>query len=121
MSGSGFKNVIGGIEHFPQHIIDFLNSNGAGVLADLLKGAASELVSFEAANGPDQLKAAAAAGKAKFDEERAAGKSVGEAIIAGVAAAFIVNIPGIVSELKTLSTQAMTHLISSVTAPKAAP
>lgn len=116
---TGFKNVIAGIEHFPQHIIDFLNQNGAGVLADLLKGAASELVAFEKVNGPAQLKAAAEAGKAAFEAAKSAGSTVGQSIIAGVASAFEANIPGIESELKTLSTQAMTHLISSVTAPTA--
>lgn len=111
---TGFRNVILGVEHFPQHILDFIKSDESGILGVVVSGAASELVAFEKVHGKDQLEAAKIAGEAAFKAAVASGQHVGPAIIAGVAAAFEAVIPGVVSELKALSTQAMTTLISSI-------
>lgn len=109
-----FKNVILGIEHLPQHVIDYFKSDESGILGSIVGGAVAELVAFEKAHGKEQLEAAKIAGEAAFKAAHASGDKVGEAILKGVAAAFEAVLPGIVMELKVISTQAMTALISSI-------
>lgn len=111
---SGFKNVILGAEHLPEHILAFFKSDESGVLGSIVGGAVAELVAFEKAHGKEQLEAAKLAGEAAYKIAHAAGEKVGPAILAGVAAAFEAVLPDVVMELKTISTQAMTALISSI-------
>lgn len=111
---TGFQNVISGIEHFPSHVVDFFKSSESGILGTIVGGAVAELIAFEKTHGKEQLEAAKLAGEATYKIARAAGEKVGPAIIAGVAAGFEAVIPDVVSELKTLSTQAMTALIASI-------
>lgn len=106
--------IADGIKHLPQHVIDFFKHPDSGVLGTIVGGAVSELIVYEKAHGKEQLEAAKLAGEAAYKAARASGEKVGPAILAGVAAAFLAEIPDIVSELKTLSTQAMTALIASV-------
>lgn len=113
-----------GLENFPKHVVEDVEALfggdktavATGILGDILSsGPVSELIAFEKANGPEQLDQAKEDGIVAYKAERAKGASVGLSIVAGVKAAFEAEVANVKSELKTLTTPAMTTLISLVT------
>lgn len=105
---TGFQNVLSGIEHFPKHVLEWVEG-GNSALGDLLDKALTEVVAYEKAHGKEQLDVAISAGKAGFAAARAAGKTVGDSIVEGVKAFF----ESAATEIKTLSTQAATLVLSA--------
>ncbi len=103
---TGPSNIIQGIGNFFVHLI-----NGNNFIAKLIHGPIDEIVAYEKTHGTEQLEAIVAVGTAKFAEERAAGRNVGDSIKAAVAAAF----DAAIVDVKTLSTQAMTLLLAGAT------
>lgn len=101
---TGFFNIEHGVEDFIKHIFSNDSIMGATVSA-----VATELVDYEKAHDKGQLAAIKTYGLNAYTTAKAAGKTTGEAILAGVAAAF----ESAVADVKTLSTQAMTFLISA--------
>lgn len=108
--GSGFDNVIAGVMHFPKHVLDWIHGGGSS-LANSLNAVLEELVAYEKAHGKEQLDIAAHAGITEYNVARAEGKTKGEAILRGVAAAFNSE----AAEIKKLSTNAMTAYMSGKT------
>jgi hypothetical protein len=106
---SGFQNVISGLEHFPEHVREWLTNSDSPIANDVVS-VWNELATFEKAHEKEQIQDIGEAGYNGFKTARAAGQSVGDSIKAGVAAAFATGI----GEVKTLSTQAMTTWISGL-------
>jgi hypothetical protein len=109
---TGFPNVIAGLEHFPEHVYEAITSKDSFASRLLNSTPAQELIAYEKAHGADQLKAIETAGIAAYNADRAKGVDKATALVASIPAAFETG----VAEVKSLSTMAMTLLLSTAAA-----
>lgn len=107
--GGGFKNVIAGLEHFPEYIIAALKNTDSFASRIVGSGPVQALVAYETTHGAEQLTAIERAGLNVYDSDRAKGVDKGTAILAGTRAAFECG----VAEVKSLPTEAMEILLSA--------
>lgn len=108
----GIANVIAGIEHFPKHIYEALTDHSSFLSLLVNSAPAQEIAAYEKAHGAEQLAAIKKAGLATYNAECAKGVNKANALIAGIRAAFEAGI----AEVKSLSTMAMTLLLSAAAA-----
>lgn len=106
---TGFHNVIAGLEHFPSHVRDWLTNSDSPIAKELI-AVFDELAAYEKAHEKEQIQAIEAAALQRFKDARAAGSTVGQSIIAAVAAAFATGL----ADVKTMSTQAMTAWVAGL-------
>lgn len=103
---TGISNVEHGIEHFFEGLF-----GKDSPLLTVFSSLAQELKSYEETNGADQLKTAETSGVTAFQASRAAGKTVGQSLIDGVAAFFESG----AEQIKTITTQAATAYLAGAT------
>lgn len=110
--GGGFDNVLEGFKHFPAHIIAALKNSSSFLSLIVKSKPAQEIAAYEKTHGKEQLDAIKKAGVDAYNAERAKGTDKAMALVAGIRAAFECG----VAEVKSLSTLAMTFLLSEAAA-----